>query len=172
MGVEAVAKQANANIFLSGAGALGIEIAKNLVLSGCRSFTLHDCKPISRRDLSGQFFINYEEDVENESKRKATRGEACMPRLKQLNHYVKCQLAPPISIPLNVEDLEKAPWNLHLMDVVIVTEATEEEIVFIDEYCRKRGKKFISADAYGVFTRVFNDFGENFEVLDPNGEEL
>ena len=53
MGVEAVAKQAAANIFLSGAGALGIEIAKNLVLSGCKSFTLHDNKPITMRDLSG-----------------------------------------------------------------------------------------------------------------------
>ena len=36
MGVEAVAKQAAASIFLSGAGALGVEIAKNLVLSGCK----------------------------------------------------------------------------------------------------------------------------------------
>lgn len=53
MGVEAVAKQASANIFLSGAGALGVEIAKNIVLSGCKSFTLHDTKPISYRDLSG-----------------------------------------------------------------------------------------------------------------------
>ncbi len=47
MGVEAVAKQAAANIFLSGAVALGVEIAKNLVLSGCKSFTLHDTNEIS-----------------------------------------------------------------------------------------------------------------------------
>ncbi|MFO0117727.1 MAG: ThiF family adenylyltransferase [bacterium] len=53
MGVEAVAKQAAANIFVSGAGALGVEISKNLVLSGCKSFTLHDSQPITRRDLSG-----------------------------------------------------------------------------------------------------------------------
>jgi hypothetical protein len=53
MGVEAVAKQAAANIFVSGAGALGIEISKNLVLSGCKSFTLHDTKPVTKRDLSG-----------------------------------------------------------------------------------------------------------------------
>jgi hypothetical protein len=53
MGVEAVAKQASANIFVSGAGALGIEISKNLVLSGCKSFTLHDTQMISYRDLSG-----------------------------------------------------------------------------------------------------------------------
>ena len=82
MGVEAVAKQANANIFLSGAGALGIEIAKNLVLSGCKSFTLHDYRAINIKDLSGQFFINYEEDVLNEKKKKGSRGEACLPRLK------------------------------------------------------------------------------------------
>lgn len=53
MGVEAVAKQAAANIFVSGAGALGVEISKNLVLSGCKSFTLHDSQPITQRDLSG-----------------------------------------------------------------------------------------------------------------------
>jgi hypothetical protein len=82
MGVEAVAKQSAANIFLSGAGALGIEIAKNLVLAGCKSFTLHDTKPITYRDLSGQFFLNLEEDVLNEKKKKGTRGEACLHRLK------------------------------------------------------------------------------------------
>jgi ubiquitin-protein ligase len=53
MGVEAVAKQAAASIFLSGAGALGVEIAKNIVLSGCKSFTLHDPKPVCLKDLSG-----------------------------------------------------------------------------------------------------------------------
>jgi 2',3'-cyclic-nucleotide 2'-phosphodiesterase (5'-nucleotidase family) len=58
MGVEAVTKQAAANIFLSGAGGLGIEIAKNLVLSGCKSFTFHDTKVANENDLSGQFFLN------------------------------------------------------------------------------------------------------------------
>ena len=35
-------KQSKAHVFLSGAGALGIEIAKNIVLAGCKSFVLHD----------------------------------------------------------------------------------------------------------------------------------
>jgi len=56
-------------------------------------------------------------------------------------------LAPPTAIPLNEEELEKEPWNLHLMNVVILTEATNEEIIFINEYCRKKSKKFIAADA-------------------------
>jgi molybdopterin/thiamine biosynthesis adenylyltransferase len=53
MGLEAVAKQASASIFLSGANALGIEIAKNIVLAGCKKFTLHDTKVTSFADLSG-----------------------------------------------------------------------------------------------------------------------
>jgi hypothetical protein len=52
MGVEAVAKQSKAQIFLSGAGSVGIEIAKNLVLSGCKSFTFHDTKATESTDLS------------------------------------------------------------------------------------------------------------------------
>ena len=122
MGIEAVAKQAAASIFLSGAGALGIEIAKNLVLAGCKQFTLHDCKPISFRDLSGQFFLNLEEDVLNDKKKKKTRGEACLPRLKQLNYYVKCTLAPDEPLPKDAQSLKD--WNMGNYDVIILTEAT------------------------------------------------
>jgi tRNA A37 threonylcarbamoyladenosine dehydratase len=74
MGVEAVAKQAAANIFVSGAGALGMEISKNLVLSGCKTFTLHDTKKTTNRDLSAQFFLN----TANLGK---IRSEECMSRL-------------------------------------------------------------------------------------------
>jgi len=41
----------------------------------------------------------------------------------------------------------------------------------VNEFCRKRGIKFISADCCGVFSRIFNDFAPKFEVLDKNGEE-
>jgi len=53
-----------------------------------------------------------------------------------------------------------------------LTEATNEHIIAVNNLCRKHGKKFIFADVNGVFGRVFNDFGDAFEVLDKNGEEL
>ena len=31
--------------------------------------------------------------------------------------------------------------------------------------------QFISCDVYGVFCSAFCDFGDSFEVTDPNGEE-
>lgn len=74
MGVEAVSKQAAAHIFLSGIGPLGVEIAKNLVLSGCKTMTLHDSKLTSEIDLSGQFFLSQTDIGKN-------RVEACLHRI-------------------------------------------------------------------------------------------
>ena len=53
MGIDAVKKQSNASVFMSGMGALGIEIAKNIVLSGVKRLSIHDTKLTTRRDLSG-----------------------------------------------------------------------------------------------------------------------
>jgi len=42
MGIDAVAKQSVCSVFLSGLGPLGVEIAKNIVLSGVKRYTIHD----------------------------------------------------------------------------------------------------------------------------------
>ena len=57
MGIEAVAKQAESTIFLSGLGGLGVEIAKNIVLAGCKELIIHDKKGASYYDLASQFFL-------------------------------------------------------------------------------------------------------------------
>ena len=57
-------------------------------------------------------------------------------------------------------------------NVVIMTDADHATSKAVDDFCRKKGIKFISADCHGVFSRVFNDFGDQFEILDKNGEEL
>lgn len=56
--------------------------------------------------------------------------------------------------------------------MIVLTEADYATAVAVNDYCRAKGKKFIFTQLAGVFGRVFNDFGDNFEVLDKNGEEL
>lgn len=46
MGIDAVAKQSKCSVFLSGLGPLGVELAKNIVLSGVKRFTIHDNKQV------------------------------------------------------------------------------------------------------------------------------
>lgn len=55
---------------------------------------------------------------------------------------------------------------------MILTEADYETTIAVNEFCRSKGIKFISADCHGVFGRVFNDFGSEFDVLDKNGNEV
>ena len=49
MGMDAVQKQAQASIFVSGIGGLGIEICKNIVLSGVKRLTMHDNELVVNR---------------------------------------------------------------------------------------------------------------------------
>lgn len=53
MGIDAVAKQSKCSVFLSGIGSLGVEISKNLVMSGLKRLTIHDSKNTSYIDLAG-----------------------------------------------------------------------------------------------------------------------
>ena len=77
MGIEAVAKQAVSRVLLCELGALGVEIAKNIVLAGCKELVIwenHGFNLVSNDIASGQFFVA-------ESNPQLSRGEACKHKL-------------------------------------------------------------------------------------------
>ena len=76
MGIEAVAKQANARIFIQGLGGLGVEISKNIVLAGCKEVTINDFKQCSKRDQCDNFFI-----TKQDAEKKFNRAQACQMKL-------------------------------------------------------------------------------------------
>jgi len=163
MGLDAVTKQANASIFMSGLGALGVEIAKNIVLSGVNKFTIHDKAKTSYRDLSGQFFLNEEDIGKN-------RAQASLNKIQQLNYYVNVDTALlDQNLPKEEAEIDKI---LKGYTLVILSETDYETLVAINKYCRKNHIHFITTDLYGPFSRVFNDFGDEFVVIDKNGEEV
>lgn len=47
-------KMQSSNILICGMGGLGAEIAKNIILAGVKSVTVHDRKNASYSDLSSQ----------------------------------------------------------------------------------------------------------------------
>ncbi|KAL4512083.1 hypothetical protein ABPG72_005085 [Tetrahymena utriculariae] len=163
MGIDAVAKQSKCNIFLSGLGPIGVEIAKNIVLSGVKKITLHDSHLMNYRDLSGQFFLKKDYIGKN-------RAEACLQDIQLLNHYVRVDT----NISQINADTSTFQENLHLQDyhVVILTECYSFDILTaINAFCRTRSIKFIYTQVQGPFGLFFNDFGDNFEVIDKNGED-
>jgi len=54
LGHAAMKRMASSNVLISGMGGLGIEIAKNIVLGGVKSVTIHDQMTTTWFDLSSQ----------------------------------------------------------------------------------------------------------------------
>lgn len=155
-------KMAQSSVFLSGIGGLGIEIAKNIVLAGVKTVTLHDTKQCEVWDLGTNFFIR-QDDVFNQRK----RVEAVFPRVVELNPYVHVEKSS--SILDNNTDL----GFLTKYQCVILTEASLALQKRVNDFCHTQEPpiRFISCNAHGICVRVFCDFGDEFEVSDPTGEE-
>lgn len=54
LGHDAMKRMQNSNVLISGMRGLGVEIAKNVILGGVRSVTVHDEGVAEWRDLSSQ----------------------------------------------------------------------------------------------------------------------
>ncbi|XP_060720529.1 ubiquitin-like modifier-activating enzyme 6 isoform X1 [Tachysurus vachellii] len=162
LGDSAMKQMARSSVFLSGMGALGLEIAKNIVLAGVKSVTLHDSQQCEVWDLGTNFFIR-EEDIQSGKK----RVEAVHFRVAELNPYVQVSVS---SLPLN--DTTDLSFLLKYQCVVL-TETSLSLQKRVNGFCHSQQPpiKFISGDVLGICSRVFCDFGESFEVLDPTGEE-
>ncbi|XP_045387608.1 ubiquitin-like modifier-activating enzyme 6 isoform X2 [Lemur catta] len=162
LGDTAMQKMAKSHVFLSGMGGLGLEIAKNLVLAGIKALTIHDTEKCQAWDLGTNFFL-CEDDVVN----KRNRAEAVLQHIAELNPYVHVTSS---SVPFN-ETTELS--FLDKYQCVVLTEVKLSLQKKINDFCRSQCPpiKFISADIHGIWSRLFCDFGDEFEVLDTTGEE-
>ncbi|XP_035675707.1 ubiquitin-like modifier-activating enzyme 1 [Branchiostoma floridae] len=154
LGHDAMRRMGQSNILISGMRGLGVEIAKNVVLGGVKSVTIHDMGEATKVDLSSQFFLT-EDDVGK------NRAEATQQHLAELNNYVPVQ---SYSGKLSEDYISN-------FQVVVLTESSLEEQLKLGEFCHDKGIKLIVASTKGLFGQIFCDFGEDFLVSDPTGEE-
>lgn len=148
-------KMSASNVLVVGLKGLGVEIAKNVALAGVKSITLHDPKPTELTDLSSQFFLTTE-DIGK------PRDKATAAKLAELNQYV------PVKV-LEGDILDET--TLSQFQVVVLTEATLETQVKINQFTHRTNRGFISTDTRGLFGNVFVDLGAEFTVTDQTGEE-
>ncbi|XP_030832808.1 ubiquitin-like modifier-activating enzyme 6 isoform X2 [Strongylocentrotus purpuratus] len=162
LGDHAMKQMATSNVFLSGLGGIGVEIAKNIVLAGIKSLTINDGKSCSVKDLGTQFFLR-----EQDAKANKTRAQATYSRLAELNPYVSIKLSQQ-----TLADNSDLTF-LKQFQCVVLTETPLGLQLKINEFCRAQTPqiKFIAADVYGLYSYCFCDFGDEFTVQDVNGEE-
>lgn len=152
LGHDAMRRMQNADVLISGLGGLGVEIAKNIILGGIKSVTLHDTVNCTVKDLSTQFYLN-------KCSIGLNRAECCIKQLSELNNYVTTST---FSGELTEDFISK-------FRVVVLTETSDREQKRISEICRVRGVYLITADTKGLFGQIFCDFGENFIIYDDDG---
>jgi ubiquitin-activating enzyme E1 len=152
LGHNAMRRMQNADVLLSGLGGLGVEIAKNVILGGVKSLTLHDDKNTTIKDLSSQFYLNKCSIGKN-------RAENCLKQLSELNNYVTTSI-----IAGELSDIVIKKYR-----VVVLTDASAREQKRIGDICHANNIALITADTKGLFGQIFCDFGENFIVYDDDG---
>ena len=153
-GHDAQRKLASSNILIVGLSGLGIETAKNIILAGVKSVTLHDNTLVSYHDLSSQFYLS-ESDIGQT--RSAKSGE----KLKELNPYV--------DIITNKDNIVTTDV-ISQHNLVILIDQPYDIQIHISEFCHLKNIACIVGDVKGVFGSIFCDFGSNFVVSDINGE--
>ncbi|KAJ5433342.1 Ubiquitin-activating enzyme [Penicillium daleae] len=157
LGHEAMKRMGLSNVLVVGLKGLGVEIAKNIALAGVKSLTLYDPAPVAIADLSSQFFLQ-PQDVGK------PRAEVTAPRVAELNSYVPVTIHEGNNLAGDLEQLKR-------YQAVVLTQTPLKEQLAIADFCHKNGIYITITDTFGLFGYIFNDFGKNFTVGDPTGEE-
>ncbi|KAF8096482.1 hypothetical protein N665_0307s0013 [Sinapis alba] len=155
-GRETMRRLFASNVLISGIQGLGVEIAKNIILAGVKSVTLHDENVVELWDLSSNFVFS-EEDVGK------NRALASVHKLQELNNAV--------AVSTLTDKLSKE--QLSGFQAVVFVDTSFEKATEFDDYCHSHEPPiaFIKADVRGLFGSLFCDFGPQFTVLDVDGEE-
>ena len=156
LGHEAMKRMGSSNVLIVGLRGLGVEIAKNIALAGVKSLTLYDPKPARIEDLSSQFFLR-PEDVGK------PRAAVTAPRISELNPYT----------PVGVHDGDNLTGDLSQLkryQSIVLTDTPLKDQLAIADFCHNNGIYVTITDTFGLFGSIFTDFGKNFTIGDPNGE--
>ena len=104
-GSNSMKKITQLKVLIYGIRGLGIEISKNIILAGPKIVNIFDDNKIKIEDIGSNFYIN-EKDVD---KRK---DEVCLPKLKELNNNVQCEILKDKNIEQSIDQY----------DVIVITE--------------------------------------------------
>ena len=153
-GIETMAKLQNLRVLIIGMRGLGIELAKNVILSGVKEVKIYDKDICKINDLGSNYFLS-EKNIGD------IRDKSCLQKLKELNSYVNVDI-------LNGNLIE----NINNFEVVAITEIMDEDVLFtIDEQCHKNKIGFIYCLNLGLSGFIFSDFGEKHLINDYTGKE-
>ena len=156
-GMDIMIKINNIKVIILGLRGLGVEISKNIILTGVNEISIFDDNICTISDISSNFYIS-EKDVNIKR-----RDEACIDSLRGLN--------PDVNIS-KFESFEILKQNIKNYDILVITEIYDIQMVMeLNDLCRENNKKFIYTSNLGLSGFVFDDFGDEHIILNKTGDE-
>ena len=153
-GIETMSRLQNLRALIVGLRGVGLEIGKNLVLTGIKELRILDENICQISDLGNNCFFS-EQNIGQK------RDISCLSKLRELNSYVKVDLFKGNLIE-----------NICNFDAIIITEIQNEDFLFeIDNKCHENNICFIYCLNLGLAGFIFSDFGKKHIITDPTGNE-
>jgi len=169
-GGDTIARLKDLNVLIVGCAGVGVETAKNLILSNVGGVVLWDdvvCEEVHR---GSNFYVTSEHVLEG----GVTLAEASLGELRTLNPYCRVDtLAKTEGDALGDEAvLSKDVLGTHRpFAAIVVTKLLPKKVLFrLNETARANGIAFIMAISNGVTSSIFSDFGPQHEITDATGE--
>ena len=194
-GLQMMNKLVKMDVLIVGLQGVGVEAAKNIVLSGPHSVSLFDPNPVAVEDLGSNFFAQ-ESDIGK------ARDAVCCQELREMNDGVKIRTvyagadgsaAEALSEsrrqallqgPNGVKRVELAklplPGTGELTEDIVRSHGV---VLFTGSYCRdsamlstwskfchENNIGFVACNTFGAMGFCFTDFGDQWETFDEDGE--
>ena len=160
-GEEAMKKILNLNILILGIKGLGIEVAKNIILTGPNSVFIYDNNICELRDMGTNYYLKKEDINKNRIDYSSFQF------LSNLNPYTKVKILDVKQSDNLFDEISKNHF-----DVIVQTDIqSKNDTILFNEFCRKNNIKFIYGAVLGLSGFIFSDFGNNHIILDKYGIE-
>lgn len=165
-GGDTVARLKDLNVLIIGAKGVGVETAKNLILSNVGGVVLCDTGTCVAADRGTNFYITEEHVLDG-----ATRANASLPELRSLNPFCRVdvvdtdEISDQFLLSKNVLGTSR-PFAA----IVVSTLLPKDYLLRLNETARSNGIAFVLAANHGVTASIFSDFGPHHEIADATGE--
>jgi ubiquitin-activating enzyme E1 len=165
-GGDTVARLKDLNVLIIGVKGVGVETAKNLILSNVGGVVLCDTGVCMAADRGCNFYI-----TEDHVAKGATRANASLPELRSLNPFCRVdvlnenEISDDYLLSRNVLGTGR-PFAA----LVVSTILPKEYLLRLNETARSNGIAFVMATNHGVTASLFSDFGPRHEIADATGE--
>ncbi|KAI3334779.1 hypothetical protein F4824DRAFT_467193 [Ustulina deusta] len=158
---QAALESANILLVNSGAGTVGVETLKNLVLPGIGRFVIADDAIVGEPDLGVNFFLD-------ESCLGTSRSECCTRLLLELNPEVQGEWYPKNEEKLDLRDVlnSSGPFTL----IMYTNPIREEDLATIEAHATQHQTPVVCIHSAGFYSYFRFNLHGTFPIVDTHPE--